>query len=347
MKPYLYSLLLFTSIAGLALGDQVTLKNGDVVSGQIEKKDGATLTIKTEFMGEVTIPWDAVTAVKSDNPLYVKLPSGAEVQGKVSTDNQQVQVATPSATQTAPIGQVATIRNAAEEAKYERFLHPSWLDLWAGYADVGFSIARGNAHTDTLTTAFNAVRATTNDKTTLFFNQVYSTGTIGPVTGPTANNAIGGVSYNHDITPRWFWNLLNTDEYDTFQGLNFRFVGGGGVGYHAIKTSRTMLDLLVGGDYSHSSFIDGTVRNLGEIYVGDDFSHKITGITSITETLRFFEAPSAGEYRVLFNTGIATTIHKWLAWQIGVTDTYLSNPILGRKGNDLLLTTGLRATFAR
>jgi hypothetical protein len=352
MKHSFRLFLLVCSLSSLVLADQVTLKNGDIISGQIEKKDGDSLLIKTEFMGEVTIPWNAVTAVKSDNPLYVKLPSGQEVSGKVSTEGTNVEVATPTAPQTAPIGQVDTIRNAVEQAKYERFLHPSWLDLWAGYADLGFSLARGNAKATTLTTAFNAVRATTNDKTTLFFNQIYSTGTVNQGTpqessGATANAARGGISYDHNINSRWFWNVLNTDEYDQFQGLNFRFLAGAGVGFHAINNKRTTLDLVAGGDYSHSSFVDGTIRNLGEIYLGDDFTHKVTGVTSVNQSLRFFIAPSTGEYRILFNAGAATVIHKWLSWQVGVTDSYLSNPILGRKSNDILLTTGLRATFAR
>ncbi len=347
MKRYLFFFLLFISCSSVLFSDQVTLKNGDVVSGQITKKDGDSLTIKSEFMGEVTMPWSAVTSVKSDNPLYVKLPNGKQVNGKLSTEGNNVQVTSPAATETAPIGQVATIRNAAEEQNYEKLLSPTWFQLWAGYLDLGFSLARGNSHTDTLTTAFNATRATNDDKTTLFMNQIYSTGRIGPVTGTTADAVLGGISYDHNINKRWFWTILNTDEYDTFQDLNFRFVAGGGLGYHAIKTDKTTLDLNFGGDYAHSSFFGGIVRNLGEVNAGDTFSHKVTGVTSVTQSLLFFEAPSTGEYRLLFNAGAATTIHKWLSWQVSVTDSYLSAPVFGRKSNDILLTTGLRATFAK
>ena len=347
MKVSSLTILIFAFLTGALFADQVTLKNGDTVSGQIVKKDGDTLTIKSEFMGEVTMPWSAITSVKSDNPLFVKLPDGKEVNGKVSTAGQEVAVATPAATVTAPIGQVATIRNEAEQQKYERLLAPSWSQLWAGYFDLGFSLARGNSHTDTLTTAFNATRATNADKTVLFLNQIYSTGTIGGVTGPTADAVRGGVSYDHNINARWFWQVLNTDEYDTFQSLDFRFVGGGGLGYHAIKTDRTVLDLLAGGNYTHEAFTGGIVRNLGEVNFGDDFSHKVTGVTSVTQSMRFYVAPTTGEYRLSFDGGAATTIHKWLSWQVTVSDRYLSNPVFGRKGNDILLTTGLRATFAR
>ena len=342
------TLVMYLLLASIPVsGDQVTLKNGDVISGDILKKDGGTLTMKSEFMGEVNIPWTAITSVKSSNALYVTVPAAKDVNGKVTTEGNTVEVQTPSTTVSAPIGQVSRMRNAAEQQRYEKLLQPNWLELWNGYADLGFSLVRGNSHTDTLTTAFSANRATTNDKTSLFLNQIYSTGTIGGVTGPTANAIRGGISYDHNINARWFWTVFNTDEYDTFQDLNFRGVGGGDIGYHAIKTEKTVLDLLFGGNYTHESFSNGLTRNLGEINVGDDFSHKVTGITSLTQSLRFYEAPSSGEYRFAFDAGAATTIHKWLSWQVTVSDRYLSAPVTGRKNNDILLTTGLRASFAR
>ncbi len=279
------SLLLFPGASAALLADQITLKNGDVVTGHIVKKDGANLTVKTDLMGDVTIAWSSVTKITSDEPLFVKLPNGKQVHGKVSTEDSNLQVAAPSNTATAPLAQVATIRDPAEEQKYEKSLAPGWLDLWSGYADLGFSLARGNSHTDTLTTAFNATRATNNDKTSLFLNQIYSTGTVGGVTGPTADAIRGGISYDHNINDRWFWSVANTDEYDTFQGLDFRFVVGGSLGYHAIKNDRTTLDLLGGLDYNHSAFINNVTRNLLEVNFGDDFTHKVTG--------RYFGEPIA------------------------------------------------------
>ena len=41
-------------------GDQIVLKNGDRLSGSIEKSDDKTLVMKTEFAGEVTVQWAAV-----------------------------------------------------------------------------------------------------------------------------------------------------------------------------------------------------------------------------------------------------------------------------------------------
>jgi hypothetical protein len=36
-----------------------------------------------------------------------------------------------------------------------------------------------------------------------------------------------------------------------------------------------------------------------------------------------------------------------LSWQITFSDIYISNPLAGLKGNDLLLSTGLRLTFGK
>ena len=46
--------------------DQVTLTNGDRVSGKIVKKDKDTLSVKTDLMGEVTVKWKDVAGVSTD-----------------------------------------------------------------------------------------------------------------------------------------------------------------------------------------------------------------------------------------------------------------------------------------
>jgi hypothetical protein len=68
----------------LSAADQVVLKNGDTITGTVIKKDGDKLTLKSEFLGEVTMPWSAVKSLKSDQDLNLVLPGGETVKGKVS-----------------------------------------------------------------------------------------------------------------------------------------------------------------------------------------------------------------------------------------------------------------------
>jgi len=336
------TLLLF----GPALfADQVTLKNGDVITGTIVKKDGGKLTLKSDILGEVTMPWDAVTSIKSEKPVYVVLPTG-QVNGTLATQGSELQVQSAAKSESAPLAKVGAIRDDSEQHNYERLLHPKWTELWGGYFDLGFSIARGNAYTDTLTTGFNAVRPTSTDKTTVFFNQIYSTAKISGVNSSTADAARGGISYDHNVNPKLFLNAFTTEEYDRFQNLDFRLVGGGGLGFHAFKNDKGFIDLAGGGDYSHSSYSTPSTTNLAEVYGGDDLGYKLGKGTSFTQAFRIFGAPSDSSYRMNFDVGASTVLRKWLSWQITGSDRYLSNPAVGRKSNDILLTTGFRVTFA-
>jgi putative salt-induced outer membrane protein YdiY len=343
-----YWCIISALLPGLALADQVTLKNGDIVTGAVVRKDGDKLTFKSELLGEVTIPWPAVTSIKSDNPLYVVLPGGKEVSGKVTTQGSEVAIAAPAAPATVPLAQISTIRDEAEQSKYERLQSPSWFDLWAGAFDLGFAAARGNAHTTTLTTAFNSVRVTRNDKTRIYFNQIYSSATINGQTAATAKAMRGGWSYDHNLTPRFFLNVFNDYEHDRFQNLDLRFVGGGGAGFHLTKNERNLLDLLGGMDYDHDSFSNHMTRNALEAFAGDDWNYKLSGITSVTQSFRIFESlTDTGDYRVNFDLGTATTLHKRLSWQVTASDRFLSTPAFGRKRNDILLSTGFRLSFAQ
>lgn len=74
----------------------------------------------------------------------------------------------------------------------------------------------------------------------------------------------------------------------------------------------------------------------------------MSAVTSITQSFRIFpNLSNRGEFRGNFDLGAVTAIKKWLGWQISASNRYLSNPVLGRQRNDLLISTGLRVSFAK
>ncbi len=328
--------------------DQVVLVNGDTITGEIVKKEDGKLTIKSEFLGEVTMPWKAVKSIRSTQPLTVVMPNGQMVLGTLATSGNTLEVATPSGPQTAPLADIDALRNAAQQQAWERMQHPKITQLWSGYYDVGLALARGNAYTDTLTNAANATRTTLNDKINVYFSQIYSNARLSGITAATASAIIGGWTYNRNLTPRFFLSTLNEYDHDRFQDLNLRFVAGGGVGVNAVKNNTTNLALTVGGDYEREGFEQNLVRNSGEANFGDDLSYKLSGLTTVTQSFQFFpNLTYTGQYRFTFNFGTVTTLRKWLGWHITVTDLFLSNPVFGLQRNDFILSTGLRATFSR
>ena len=58
VKGCLCFIICLTALASNSWADQVNLSNGDRVTGKLIKKDGDNLTVKTDLMGEVVIPWN-------------------------------------------------------------------------------------------------------------------------------------------------------------------------------------------------------------------------------------------------------------------------------------------------
>ena len=337
-------LLVFPALAA----DQVVLTNGDTITGAIVKKDGGKLTIKSEFLGEVTMPWSAVKSIRSDAELSVVLPSGETVKGKISSVGDQLQIAAAARTQTAPLAAVAAVRDAGEQHNFERLLHPRILELWIGNFDIGLSLARGNALSDALTTAFTAGRSTRSDKIMLYFNQIYGTARVNNVTSTIASAVRGGWKYNRNVSPRMFLTGFNDYEHDRFQNLNIRFVAGGGAGVRAVKSERTQLDFDAGIDYQREDFLNGLNRNSAEANFGDNLFYKVSKATTVTQATRLFTNLSdTGSYRLNFDLGANTVLKKWLGWHVTASDRFLSNPVQGRQRNDLLISTGFRLSFAK
>jgi putative salt-induced outer membrane protein YdiY len=349
-------------LAQALLADQVTLKNGDRLSGNIIKYDGKNLVLKSELAGDVTIPWSNVTAVTSTQPLNVTLKDGERIVGTVTTEGTKFQIATKeTGGVTAARDSVEYIRSEAEQKAYdtevERYKNPRLIDLWAGTFDLGFTQTAGNTETETFTLATNAVRATSRDKITVSYSQIYSSSNASGPDLTTANAKRGGIAYNFNVAPKMFVFGLVDLENDQFQSLDLRFSPAGGVGFHAIKTPNTLLDLSIGAAMDKEFFsASATVpagspllnQTYAELLLGEEFTHKFSKTVSMHENLVFYpNVSSIGNYRMNFDISASAAIKKWMAFQISASDRYLSDPLPGRKTNDILFTTGLHFVFAK
>lgn len=335
------------AMASSLFADQVTLKNGDRLTGTIVKSDEKSLLLKTDFAGDVTIDWSAVQQVNTAEPLHVALQNGQTLVGPVTTSDGSLAVATASqGTQKVAKEEIKALRSETEQAQYEQSIHPRLTQNWAGGLNVGFALTRGNSQTKNLSLAFTADRKTLRDHLGLYTNSVYASDDAAAASPSTTANAIqAGVRYDHDITTRLFAFVGADFQTDALQLLDLRSVLTGGLGVHLIKSDTTTLDLLGGANYTREHYTTFT-RNLAAATLGEEFTHKVGAATLITEKLYFYpDFTQTGEYRGVFNFGTVTKISKWLGWQNAVADTYVTNPPLGKKQNDVIFTTGLNLSF--
>jgi putative salt-induced outer membrane protein YdiY len=346
--------------------DQVTLKNGDRVTGTIVKSDGKELVLHTDAAGDVTLKFDAIQEIKTDAELHVTVKGGKTAVGPVTTTDDKLEIATKtSGTVEAPKADVTMIRNDAEQQAYDKSLHPGLMHGWNGGLNVGFSVARGNSETENLALAFNAVHPTLHDKITLYASSINTTNNLA-TPSTVASLEQGGFRYDHDVKPKLF--VFGAADFmaNALQFLDLRQVYTGGFGFHAIKSDRTILDFLGGLNYTHETYSNGTLlipasppnpavyesygktNKFAALTLGEELDQKLGKSTVLTQNLGFFpNLQQTGEYRFTFNLGTVTKIKKWLGWQNQFGDIYVSNPPTGSKSNDVIFTTGLNIAFTR
>ncbi len=357
------ALIMFLGLATTVFADQITLKNGDRLTGTVVKSDGKTLVLHTEFAGDVTLQFAAITQITTEKELHVSTLDKKTVVGPVTSSDGKLEVATKTGgTVEVPVGSVVLIRNDAEQAAYDKSLHPGLTHGWNGGADVGFSLARGNSETENLALAVNAAHPTLNDKIILHVSSIYTSNQL--ATPSTVANLIqAGIRYDRNIGPRMFGFGAADFMSNALQDLDLRSVYAGGLGYHAIKSAGTTLDFLAGVNYTHETYSNGppvapptvpptytsygVTNRFAALTLGEDLTHKLGKNTVITENLYVFpDLSNTGEYRATFNFGSVTKVSKWLGWQNQFGDIYVSNPPSTAKKNDVIFTTGLNFSFA-
>lgn len=346
--PSVTLLLLF--ISAQAFADQITLKNGDRVTGKIVKTDGANLVVSTDLLGNVSIDLASISNITTDQPLYVTLEDGRTVSGALTASPDKVELrATNTNVISVERSAIRVIRSEAEHLAYQESLEPGLLEGWSGGADVGVAITSGNSDTTNIAVGLTATRETRNDKTSIYAASIYNRDSTSGESRTVANTVRGGVRYDRNINEKFFGYGFTDLEHNGLQDLTLRFVLGGGLGYRAIRNERTELDLLGGLAWNREYFKgDFNDRSSAEAQLGQTLRHRFSSRVSLTEAFYVFpNLTRGGEYRMNFDTSLVTDVSRRIAWQLTLSDRYLSDPPPGLEKNDLLLTTGLKIKIGK
>jgi putative salt-induced outer membrane protein len=336
-----------------ASADTVVLQNGDHVTGTFVSADGKTMAIKTPYEGQISLKWSDITQFTTIGPVYVTTSSKRTLTGTISKMNDTIVVQASTGAVTVPLAQVTAMRSQQEQNAYEASLHPPLSRNWAGGANVGFTLARGNSETTDLTTSFTATRKTLNDLIGLSESSVYSTATAANTV--TANAILGGAQYHRNINSDLFAFVSADFIHDQLQGLDLRQIYSAGLGWNVINNANTTFDVEAGLNYTRESYSGTTTlapglsvdRNLIAVTTGEDFTHRFSKVTSMDEHFYFYpDLSDTGQYRFTLTADANTKLSSWLSWQVSLNDIYVSNPpIPGTKTNDVILSTGLGVTF--
>lgn len=199
-------LILFT--ASPAFADDLQLKNGNRLTGDVVSLAGGTLTFATAY-GTVRVPWAEVAALTVTDAILV-----TDAAGVVTTQ---------------PGGTIALTVVA--------LARPQPAMSVDGGANAGFVTTAGN-------TEVNNLRLDADVVTRAGENRYTANAAITRAEdrdGETARNWTAGGKYDRFLNPRLFLNANAIFTSDRFRDLDLRSALGVGVGYQVLNTARATL----------------------------------------------------------------------------------------------------------
>jgi hypothetical protein len=221
----------------------------------------------------------------------------------------------------------------------------SFWSRWAGSVDAGYDFTQATSATSWSSSAELEYRAPRLEADLDFSSNVQEQ------TGAEQTNRQNlALLLTRYFQNRWFAAILGQAEKSANTGLDFRGLGGGGVGRRLIQTNRSNVSVLGGAAFSREKYEDR-----------EDFDSNAELVAGIVaETFRF-DSPeldlsaqaaiypnlmTAGRYRVQANGKAKIEIVKNLYWSLSVYESYDSDPPseTSRK-NDFGITTSIGWSF--
>lgn len=324
--------LLAMSVTNI-FADQITLKNGDRLTGKIVKQDDEKIVLETEFAGLITVQKSNIEKILRD---AVYKEEEKVVEANVAETKNEAK----EETTTASIGSATATAPATKALGF--------TEGWDGTANVGFSLTSGNSKTSTFTAGVRAEKSSENDKWTAYGNSLWNRNRVAGLNVTTSNAIWGGLRYDRNITKKVFAFGSYDFERDKPQLLKFRSVVGAGLGYHAVKNDRTELDFFGGAAWNKTWFTTGLTRSSAEILVGNTLKHKINDRVKFQQGFTFYpNMTQTGEYRFVFDSTLSADLTKRMGWFVTIADRYNSLPLAGIEKNDFLFATGLKVAFGK
>jgi hypothetical protein len=249
--------LLFKSAAAIALlafagaqahADIVETKNGARMVGQIVKISDGSITLKTDYAGELAIKQSEVTSIATDAQVSVRLQSGTVLQGMVTTDAGAVKIAGADGQLSTTVEKVAATWPAGGEDPQTTALRRHWK--YEAAADI--TGKTGNKEQLGTTVGARATLKTPQD--TLLFYTAYDRQVADGA--KSADQFKAGVDYTNNFSGKKSWYVRDEGGFDRVKAIKLYNVAAFGVGYDVIMEPLHLLTLRTGISYRYEGYYD-------------------------------------------------------------------------------------------
>jgi putative salt-induced outer membrane protein YdiY len=214
--------------------DEVRLKNGDKLTGQVVRMEADKLMLKTTYAGEITITWQEVAAVRTDAPVTVLLKDETTLQGTTEAVEDGKMKLDTDKLEGPPTFRLADVKAINPE--------PVKIVQITARANASVTTERGNTNSDNY--YFDGEFMARTKKNRYMIGGEFTNEKADGVT--TSQNWLGYGDYSHFLTEKWYLYANTLFEHDEFKDLNLRSTLGAGAGYQFFETPLLNLSLSAG-----------------------------------------------------------------------------------------------------
>jgi len=330
----------FCVIAGSGVvpapGDVVYFKNGDRLSGELERMVDGRLTFVSDVAGQVVVDVNSVLTFSSEQPAEVHLGDGRLLHRQIETAEPN-HVAIVGAG-VVSLGQVASINPPLKAPP-----------RWEGDISAGYTSTHGNTRTDSISGSMNLNKRTEKDRRQLGAD--FARGRQeDPKTGrknKTEDWWRLKAKYGYFFTKKFYGYLDGRYETDDIALLKRRVILGAGGGYQWIESEDLNFSTEAGGAWLHERFDGGTgVNEEVSLQFGYNFDKKLAKNVTFVNHMTYY--PSTGSFSDYFLTSTAEVraqINDKMFTNFKAILNYDDTPARGKHKTDIKYIWGIGWSF--
>lgn len=343
-------LLFFVGFAAPLSADEVWLKDGSKVHGEVQSLADEKLSLLTTFAGLIHVDAAQVIGITTESRLNFALSNGVTGTGKPVYEPDAGQSITETAYGEMALGDVKLIAlwlesaqgpavitgdaepspaqaaTAEEVAKVAQ--EPSKLQSpWTARLELGVNGTTGNNERLAMHGRAEANRNTSGERFNVFLEGRYAKDNG----VRSQNEIIGGAKLEVDLTEKTYAFGKVIFEHDEFENLDLRSTATVGLGRFLIKEETHELKARAGVGYQHESFMDGTSQDEAILELGYDYRLDVNEYLRFTHSLTYYPtfANPITDYRLVAETGGEIPVGgNGTAWKLkaGMKNQYDANP---------------------
>jgi len=330
---------------GAAIADEVVLKNGEKVKGEVTGFEDGKIIVNSETMGDVKLPLEKVVTFSTDTPIELHFKDHSMFNQKIgSSSDGMISI---------PVGPDAAMMKfkVADIAK----INPP-KTVWKGNIAAAVSASRGNTYTQGGSVTLDAVRRGETDR--ISFDAGYTSqrqkepGSNKVTTTQRKSNA--GLQYDYFFNDKIYGYANARGERDAIAQIDVRLLAGAGGGWQIHESDTFNLSAETGLSWISENFLPPSGAGIPESEDVEYFAARLAYKTDaqLMSSLSFFHNATgysgfehAGGYYVTAEAGLRSSLTESMFAEFKALWAWDSTPAEMKKRTDVTYLLNLGWSF--